>query len=668
MANLTQLDLDTLLANWLPHDQAADAPDYVLVLDVGQGNLNAVMNAQGQPVLYFDMGRGVKGGAYTFPEPRPALCQAQAGKYILSHWDEDHIQYGIERVNAGALHNTEWLAPDQWTKKKAREYMSDKAKSFGKKLKQNGRQLFLWPDNYTVPFAQSPNQIYTVLKINGKDMNESGIALKLRHAVQPDQFMLLLGDACFEAGTVVHNLADGHCVALAAGHHGAQIKTEAEVPKPRPPPVAGRRTLAYSFGWGNQFGLPNGSGIASYEARDWQDGDRLDTGGGEAGAILAGPRGNLGMLWPGQCGPGRPSDAALAAAVLVGASQAEIDLLRDAAVALFAAGCAELTLYGHAAVPDVESVVAAVAYAVAQQRLPAVAALLLNDGDDASTLATCAAVSGPVTPASLLARSLGNARHYATEASTQDLVDLASGLSIAVLDGAAAVAQNLSNAANAAAAASHSFRINSLARTAALAARACADAAQTLADAETYATASAQFDHLWDYDQQWRDELDGALDRAQLATAIGTAIATGASLVIGDAGDDATRAQAPPLVAAGVVEELEAMVPQPPDYIQAAIGAVVGCMPAINIDPYAGDPGRPPAAVWACEMALAAAIAAMVAVDAGVAADVAASAAVAAVRVMMPAACGAPQAGCHRHPSQCGASTCHLSVHYLVPE
>ena len=63
--------------------------DFINVLDVGQGNCNALWKTAGNALLYFDAGGGVLQHAGTFPAGR-GFCEANEAPVILSHWDWDH--------------------------------------------------------------------------------------------------------------------------------------------------------------------------------------------------------------------------------------------------------------------------------------------------------------------------------------------------------------------------------------------------------------------------------------------------------------------------------------------------------------------------------------------------------------------------------------------------
>jgi hypothetical protein len=88
----------TALLNPIP------ALDFITVYDVGQGNLNALWEADGAARLYFDFGGGVTANKSTFPKKPGKLCFAEQPPVMLSHWDWDHWssagRFGAEKTLA----------------------------------------------------------------------------------------------------------------------------------------------------------------------------------------------------------------------------------------------------------------------------------------------------------------------------------------------------------------------------------------------------------------------------------------------------------------------------------------------------------------------------------------------------------------------------------------
>ena len=108
--NRTAAQLQALLNGWFVPAAPANTPDFVIVADIGQGNLNAMFNQHGQPFLYYDFGGGIDGSLFTYPAP--ALCLHADPGFILSHWDSDHVK-SIRGLAAIDIAGTHWLAPTQ---------------------------------------------------------------------------------------------------------------------------------------------------------------------------------------------------------------------------------------------------------------------------------------------------------------------------------------------------------------------------------------------------------------------------------------------------------------------------------------------------------------------------------------------------------------------------
>ncbi|MFW0778698.1 hypothetical protein ACM6N5_00470 [Rossellomorea marisflavi] len=61
----------------------------VSVYNVGQGACNALCDASGVPLVYFDFGGGFGRNAHTYPV-NTKFCFTKIPLIILSHWDKDH--------------------------------------------------------------------------------------------------------------------------------------------------------------------------------------------------------------------------------------------------------------------------------------------------------------------------------------------------------------------------------------------------------------------------------------------------------------------------------------------------------------------------------------------------------------------------------------------------
>lgn len=674
--NRTAPELQALLNGWFVPAAPANTPDFVIVADIGQGNLNAVFNQLGQPFLYYDFGGGIDGSLFTYPDPAPVLCLHAAPNFILSHWDSDHVK-SIRRLAAGDIVGTHWLAPTQEMNGHGRQLgLSKRAKSLRKKLRDNG-DIYLWPDDPAAgpqAVASVTASFFTVIKVNGNDMNNHGLAIRINDpaGVAPLDAMLLTGDAGFQAGTfthAIHACTAANTIGLVTSHHGAEITTQADVPGVFPvgaaaPAVLGRHTVAYSFGWGNAYGHPSTTGVAAYALQGWRDEWRADTGGSEMAADLGGPRGNIALTWRAP-GPG------LAAEQFGAAAAAH----RTAAVQLVAAASRE----AHAAAPaSTGHAAAAAAHEAAVQwhaaQVPPIAgasgvaaaiAAVAGGGGGASQLAADAAALGALdagaAPGFAAPHAAGNAAGHVA------LRVLADAVATIIMAGGFVAAQRITAAAAGAAGVG---TIGSQARVASYAAYqetlaagfspavrgACAPAPVVTA-AGAYGAAIVG-----------GGGVVPALTNANVLNMVEAAIQLAAQHMIGHTRRGFLNIQhgkSPPAVATATL--IAAQTPPGWDRLAAAIVAAAALMPAFMINPEAGAPAVPGANPYATQVARAAAVGAIVGVRFGDGVQVAAAAAVAAARIASPAVRGGPLPACRRHPNGCGAgASCALGAHYVA--
>ncbi len=142
--------------------QRSQSP-YVIVFDVGQGNLNAIVDAGGKILAYYDFGYSTEKDKFPTPATKPCFCDDPL--IILSHWDQDHINLSkhVSRCLAA-----EWLVPEQGH--------STFATKLQKRIKQAGGRL------HTVPYAPgAQHQVFPwgyVERCSGAqtDPNGSGLA------------------------------------------------------------------------------------------------------------------------------------------------------------------------------------------------------------------------------------------------------------------------------------------------------------------------------------------------------------------------------------------------------------------------------------------------------------------------------------------------------------
>jgi sugar lactone lactonase YvrE len=659
----TQPDLDNLVTTWFPNQQNK-LPAWVLVLDVGQGNCNIVFNSDGKPVVYYDMGGGTLYNSFTFPDPWPVYCYEQTTRFILSHWDEDHDLILGHYFFGNTLNNVEVLAPHQrppadadsktvktW---RARIKKSDSAVGLGDTIGGKAT-LYFWPDqNPAVPLvvgSATSNQ-FRVIKVNGKDTNNHALALRIENPNVANEYILLTGDAMYEGASFAHG-ASGNCVGLVASHHGAKVKPAdlGNIPRPKP---GGRHLIAYSFGWGNVFAHPFDGGTEAYYSRGWLDDHRMDTGGAEAGARFAGPRGNVGLLWTGGLnGPCKPP------------SVANNDQINATAIALLAAAAAEVQVWFPALARGAQVAVGAAYQAAIETGANAVAAALVTAAvtNPVLTLAQIAAI--PAAPVQVLADALAAAPATALTAANAQSQTLASAIAKAVLLASAAADQeirreidaqvtaNPAQQAKCALSGAYFHACNGPAEDAAKDALVVAftqpvvDAAQAI-DANNVPTAN-----------DVRDDIARAVAMAAECMIGMTSFKNVANLKV-----NAVNAQQP----VGVAGNAYAAMTTVRTDVRVAIAAAAAVAPMIPVSPKAIVPEVLPQNENARRVARIAAMAALTGHDALNPTGDVAKAAAGASRVVMAAAYGAPQVGCHRHPRTCttNANACSLSIHYCL--
>ena len=633
-----------ILVGWL----AGSHPRFVVVADIGQGNCNAVFDDAGRPVIYFDMGGGTRGSLFTRPNPEPTFCLDTAySLFILSHWDDDHYATLDAHLLAGNLAAIECVAPTQTRGGNTRK-RSTTAGYVAHDIGVAG-QLQLWRDEN--PGLPSGNYVatsgeFSVIKVTETDVNNTGLALRLENPAVAGQFILLTGDATFERylpanplvnrQTFVHG-CNGQCVGLVAGHHGSAVGAPGDIPAP----VAGvtSHLIAYSFGWGNQFSHPTAAGVAAYEAAGWSDDHRMDTGGAELAARYAGPRGNVGLVWPGAApGPAKAPPGAL---------PAQVDA---AAVALLAATAAEIGMC-RPALPGRERIAVGAAYQAALESDAGnvAGALLAPAGGAALTLVAGAAppVHGELAAALLAAVA---AAGVLAPAPAQQLV--------AVIVDCVALAAACS-AREVAADVRHEIDVqggNS------------SDAAKEAYNGANAPEALAAIEAALPTDLVQRAVNAAAVGGpaptvAQLRTAVAQAVGAAMQARIGLPGGVSPSEQ--PWQAAATAAAAIAGLAR--DDLAVAIAAAAGCTPAVPIDPAVAVPATlvDNANAKLLQRVAAAAAIAGPAIGLGVTRTDVACAAAAAARVGLAAACGAPQVGCHRHPRTCPNGPCSLSVHYF---
>ena len=251
----TAHDIDTAMSKPL-----AQTNPTVGVYDVGQGNCNAICDAAGHPVVYFDFGRPLNFNKRSEPSPWLTFCYTNDPPVVLSHWDFDHWLAARAPANTwlSAAVSRTWIAP--------RQYMSPNHSRLLNEVVANGKML-LWSHAAGPAHVDFGNGRLALCggSLAARPLapnlrNDTGIAMYVM--ADPwqagDDAILLPADADFHH---VPWQATFSLVGLAATHHGATVSAA--------PAAAGARKLAYSVGNPNRYSHPTSIAQAVYLAQGW---------------------------------------------------------------------------------------------------------------------------------------------------------------------------------------------------------------------------------------------------------------------------------------------------------------------------------------------------------------------------------------------------------------
>jgi hypothetical protein len=247
----------TLSLNDLPDANATDITsaecpgtvEFVEVVNVGQGNCNALCDSTGAPLLYFDFGGGCLANAKTYPAGL-TFCFRKKAPVVLSHWDFDHWYSGDVHATACTL---EWFAPNQRIGTRTRKFVNRLKKS---------KVLRIIPKTIA-PFVVSGATFdFCIGPANSK--NDTGIAC---FAAVAGAAVLCPADAEFR---YISSVGTKKWDALVATHHGSN-----HTGSPIPSPAGLSSPIAFSFGTRNSYHHPGTTALGLYSA--WR---RLDTPAG----------------------------------------------------------------------------------------------------------------------------------------------------------------------------------------------------------------------------------------------------------------------------------------------------------------------------------------------------------------------------------------------------
>lgn len=226
-------------------------PKNLVVYDVGQGSMNALLNENGFPFAYFDVGGGAYWNAHTYPNPKK-LCFNDNSIIILSHWDFDHwwtFNLLIKRNMINKKVKTTWIVPYQ--KLGTIQY------KFYNLLKKNGHRIIVFPENSVGIF-----QFGKIEKCRGKNINDCGLVLKI--TIDKNKY-LLPADTEFEW---IPNLKNETYAGVVASHHGGFISDNL---KEYPNPQNDNGKIVYSFGLKNIYHHPNGLSVILHSQAGWKN-------------------------------------------------------------------------------------------------------------------------------------------------------------------------------------------------------------------------------------------------------------------------------------------------------------------------------------------------------------------------------------------------------------
>lgn len=227
-------------------------PEAMAVLDVGQASSNVMLNDRGRPILYFDVGRVLKGHGIA-ASPRFGFCVCRPSgdpiPVLLSHWHDDHF---IGTRYDADLFKCIWITPPAVTNKEM-SYQNGI-------LREKTKVLELPRDPFTFTFGAK--NCYTLTKSEGNvnSPNQSGHALMVK---SKGRYWLLPGDANYKD---IGPAKNKKFTAVVASHHGGKFHGK-EVPER----ASGYARLVYSYGPNNSHRHPAAASVVRHDTQ-WSHG------------------------------------------------------------------------------------------------------------------------------------------------------------------------------------------------------------------------------------------------------------------------------------------------------------------------------------------------------------------------------------------------------------
>jgi hypothetical protein len=221
------------------------------VYNVGQGSLSAVTDQNNVPFFYFDLG-GAWGPNKKSYLSRLKLCFTNTRTIILSHWDLDHVETAKRIFRSTQSHDLDgivWIAPKQ----NITAYYAKLAAQMS-----DSGTLLLWETNTPRPLDFWAGKL---IKCNGSDKNDSGLALLVNSPQNDIKSVLHPGDAAYKH---IPNYIQLQLDGLVATHHGAEFDDHNS---PIPQSNVCRGAIVYSHGYG--YGHPKINSIIAHARVGW---------------------------------------------------------------------------------------------------------------------------------------------------------------------------------------------------------------------------------------------------------------------------------------------------------------------------------------------------------------------------------------------------------------
>ncbi|WP_164017521.1 hypothetical protein [Pyxidicoccus trucidator] len=637
-------------------------PSFVGVIDIGQGSANAVFNASGQVILYYDLGGGAGPNRFTFPEnghPQlgPQYCNHARPRFLLSHWDWDHWRGAIPSIGTKAPAQIALAANPLSTAITANTTWAAKSQGMGQIHKAIRRKIYNLTDFYertTLGGGAAVNVgDFTIIlcdnNLNNGDVdNQTGFALRIEDPVNAGQYILMSGDAHYP--NIPAHGCDQNLVGLVASHHGAE-----EVQNHIPRPLGGAGPIVHSFGTGNKYGHPRDDGVTPYTNRGYVDAQAMQTSGRDGASPNFGPRGNVALKFA-----STPAGPGLAAGG--GGNQ-----LSDAAIAVLASATTAAHVAsqgGNLTSVQLGHIAAAAAYEAVRLSVQPQAANIVARiaaapaGMPAQTHLQVRAPNLGGAPCNELVDSLAQAHAASTAVQTAACQAWLDPVGALIAEAHSQVAINVTTVVNGVATwpiiGTRSARATKRAYDITQHPGTTAALTATLGGSANAANVVAAFPAA--------PPTQAAVGRAASEAAFEAAGTT--------MGYSATNGEAPPELARSVYTYVNWLgLANVTPLVSAMLAAAAAMMPHVPVQPEAPiaaalTAGQQNALRDSARAAVAATYAGVTLV--GNHHGQVARAAVAAARAAIGAAKGLPQPGCHRHPRQCGANMCSLTLHYGV--